>query len=613
MQNLNRCGEGMAEKVRVIAVHPSGEKSIIWTLKGSTLHEVLEVHGYIHGICGGRGTCGKCAIQVQGAVNPAQKEEFNHLMPDEIRNGIRLACFCKVLGDCQISMPDVQEVDKKSARSSLSRVNADQESVTYKQFFIPGLDAQDPVPLYNRIAASLDGYKLDLQPGNLNELVKLDRPGRPSMELYALLVNKQRVVQVRRHRPSLLGLAVDLGSTSLFTALYDLESGQELAIATHTNMQRVYGEDVLSRISYALEHPDGLQLLQQILVNNLNNMIADMLDQCRQFQDSIAKVTVVGNPVMLHLLWGLDVSGLGLAPYTGIFTLPMQCQARDLGLDINPVAAVFTLAQLGGFVGADTTACLLTLADVREETFLLIDVGTNGEIVLNHGGEFWTASAAAGPAFEGGGLSCGIRASEGAIYRVGELQEGSLSFDVLGDGPVKGLCGSGVVDLIAMLLKHEYLDGSGQFTAKAHQDLSIEKGPRGNSWNIPVGEAGDITLDQEDIRQVQLAKSAIRTAIDLLLTKANLTADDLDAVYLAGVFGSFLRAENLIRIGMLPSIPDEKVKNIGNAAARGAVLALLSDKKWDEATHICEQVHYLSLAEEKDFQDLFLTNINFPL
>lgn len=602
----------MSEQIRITIFETDGEEKNLRALKGSNLHEILEVHGYANGSCGGQGICGKCSVRIEGPVNQPHEEEHKYLMPDELRNGQRLACFCKLEGDCKVYLSAGREIESKKLASRAWQIPPAQQVAEYKKFFIPGLDTQDPVPFYERVAIALKDYELDIQVSNINELARLDRPGRPAIELYALIVDRKRVVQIKRYRPSLLGLAVDLGSTSLFAALYDLESGEDLALADHTNMQRVYGDDVLTRISYTLEHPEGLELMQRIIVNNINTMIETMLSECEQEQDSICKVMVVGNPVMLHLLWGFEVSSLGLAPYTGIFSRAISCQARQLGLNVNPVAPVFVLPQLGGFVGADTTACLLTVPDISEHNYLLLDIGTNGEIVLAYKGTFWTASAAAGPAFEGGGIRCGMRAAEGAIHHVRFSQEENFSFDILGDGPARGLCGSAVLDLLAVLLEQAYLDQEGQFTEKAKTVLTIENGSRGDSLVLSSGEGSTITLDQEDIRQIQLARAAVRTAVDILLDKAKITVNDLDKIYLAGVFGSFLRAENMMILGMIPSAPIKKFENIGNAAAKGAILALLQDEKWSKASEIAQEVHYVSLAEDKDFQRRFLNNINFP-
>jgi uncharacterized 2Fe-2S/4Fe-4S cluster protein (DUF4445 family) len=264
-------------------------------------------------------------------------------------------------------------------------------------------------------------------------------------------------------------------------------------------------------------------------------------------------------------------------------------------------------------VGADTTACLLTLLPVVDDNFLLLDIGTNGEIVVAYKETMLAASAAAGPAFEGGAVGCGMRACYGAIDKV-SLDEGELNFRVIGGGLPRGICGSGIIDLIVVLLQNGCLDGNGNFTEEAAQ-FGIRTGERGPEIILVQAEKNmngiPLIVSQEDIRQVQLAKSAIRTAIDILLEMVGTDIQKLDSIYLAGAFGNYLNPANLLQIGLIPSEYTGKIRNIGNAAAEGAILALLSDDKSKEAVKIKSQVKYIELAQQEEFQNKFIKNINF--
>jgi uncharacterized 2Fe-2S/4Fe-4S cluster protein (DUF4445 family) len=479
---------------------------------------------------------------------------------------------------------------------------------------VPGLQEEFPTPIYDRIKQALARYRLELSVENLNYLAALDRPGRPTLELHAVIIDETKVQYVGRRRELLMGLALDIGSTSLWAALLDLETGETIAMASHSNMQRIYGEDIISRVNYAIENEEGALALQRILINNLNSMIEEMLEETGTDPVNIYRVTAVGNPVMLHLLTGLSTIGFGAAPYIGIFSEELKITAANLGLKVNPLSQLIILPQLGGFVGADTTACLLTLSPFHDQTFLLIDIGTNGEIVLCHQGSMWAASAAAGPAFEGGAIGCGMRAGLGAIDKV-VVEQGKLVFRVIGGGPPRGICGSGIIDLIAVLLRENCLDKNGIFTEKAKLSYNMRNGDHGAEIILLEGEgrlsASPLVLSQDDIRQVQMAKSAIRTAIDLMLQKANIAPSRLDNIYLAGAFGSYLDTINIIDIGLVPAADPGKIRNIGNAAAEGAIMALLSPAQLEAAATIKTKVQYIELAQQQEFQAIFLKNLSF--
>ncbi|NMC28082.1 MAG: ATP-binding protein, partial [Syntrophomonadaceae bacterium] len=331
-------------------------------------------------------------------------------------------------------------------------------------------------------------------------------------------------------------------------------------------------------------------------------------------QHKIYRVAAVGNPVMLHLLLGLGVSDLGRAPYVGTFSQTVETQACQLGLRVNPLAQLFTLPQLGGFVGADTTACLMTLANAAEATYLMIDIGTNGEIVLNNRGRMWAASAAAGPAFEGGAISCGMRAGQGAIDKV-TVVDGELKLRVIGGGSPRGICGSGLIDLVACLLQYQDLDRNGNISESPHLNIPVGKGKRGREIILqPAGQTITglaLVLDQEDIRQLQLARSAVRTAVEILMVQAGVEAGQVEKVYLAGAFGNYLDPASILQIGLIPSIEAVKIRNIGNAAAEGAIMALLSQKQCELADNIRTRVQYVELADQPDFQNRFIKNIDF--
>jgi len=474
------------------------------------------------------------------------------------------------------------------------------------------LDKEAPVPLQRRIKKALPGLMLQLGSSNWNELSSLDRVGRPALELYALIFNSQLVRSISREEKSAYGIVLDLGSTSLFAALIDLQDGKVRGMTAKTNMQRVYGADIISRVSYCLDNPDGLTRLHQVLINNINTAIEELLRDAEIGADGIYDFAIVGNPVMLHLLLGINPSGFAAAPYSGVIVDELNFSAGELGFTAGDNAMVYILPQAGGFIGADTIGGLLTLQSQKAGSYLFIDIGTNGEVVLCKKGQFFAASAAAGPAFEGGGISCGARAGTGIIDRVELDSEANLKFHIPGAEVANGICGSAIIDLIACMLKAGYIDGKGIITSKATEQWVTRGSERGMEIVLLDSSAGaPIALNQEDIRQLQLAKAALRTAIDIVMEEAGVSLQQLEHIYMAGAFGSYIDPENAMLIKMIPSVSPEKVVNIGNAAAQGAMLALLSDKKRREARMLQDKIQCIELAHYPGFQEKFINNLNF--
>jgi len=428
-----------------------------------------------------------------------------------------------------------------------------------------------------------------------------------------LVFDQQVVKYVGREKRNAYGIALDIGTTTLFALLVSLENGETVQAASATNMQRVYGSDIISRISYCLEKEGGLEELHMILVNNINNLIAELLQQNALASDDLVKLTVVGNPVMLHLFLGISVKGFASAPYSGLFADVMHLEASAVGIEAHKNADLIILPQIGGFVGADTIACLLNIS-AQMRRFLLIDIGTNGEIVLADGKKLWAASAAAGPAFEGGRISSGMRAGPGAVDKVFYGDDGKIGFNIIGNEMIKGVCGSGIIDLAAVLRRGRYIDEFGIIDQEGSYNDNIKLQNVSDGLQLAVTDTvtgGKLTITQQDIREVQLAKSAIRTGIDILLMQAGLNVQDLEAVYLAGAFGNVLQAESCIDIGLVPPVSRDKIINIGNAAAEGALKALLSDAALAEAGVWQSRISYVELAGHKDFQEMFIKNINF--
>lgn len=607
----------MAEELKVNLITLDGQKFSYWTLAGKSLWELIASNGLDPGgSCGGKGTCGKCKVRIEGQVSNIDEAERAQLLPEEIRAGNRIACNCIIKGPLTVYLDYANNNSyAKKGFISKSPFHTIKAQVQYRKILIPGLEKTHPIPLHDRLSKALSAYRLNLSIDNLNQLAMLDRAGRPALELYAQIFNDEFVEYIGRQKEKAYGVALDLGSTSLFAALLDLENNEIVALANRSNMQRIYGADIMSRVKYCLENDEGLELLKRILINNINTMLEEMLAEVEGTATNIYRLTAVGNPVMLHFLMGLTPAGFAASPYAGLFTDEISYRAAELGLNVNSHSEILLLPQVGGFVGADTIACLLSIADRKSGCFCLVDIGTNGEIVVARRGKLWAASAAAGPAFEGGSISNGMRAGNGVIDKAAWSEDDKLSLNILGDGPAKGICGSAIIDIIACLLEAEYIDGYGIINLDASSRLKINQQAEEAELILLEGDAtfnaAPLLFKQEDIRQVQLAKSAIRTAVDILLKEAGLVYADLDTIYLAGAFGNYVNPENAVQIGLLPAVKTEKVRNIGNAAGQGAISALLSAEKQKEARQLREQITYIELAVHPDFQEIFLANLNF--
>jgi len=555
-------------------------------------------------ICGGIGSCDHCKIQViAGKVSKPTLEEEAELGASALEQGYRLACQTYPESDVKLHVPP--------------------ESLTAPQRTqVEGLDVDvEPDPLIRGLAAhltppTLESPQADAQ--NLWEALAAQgvEVGRIDYQMQQILSAQIRendwqvnvalrggeIVAIGAPSTRWLGLAVDIGTTKVAGYLIDLESGKTLASKGLMNPQISYGEDVVSRIVAASKSPADAAKLQSLLTEALSQLAADLCNETGTKPTEIVEAVVVGNTAIHHLFLGLPVKQLGLAPYVPAVDAAVDVKAREIGLKIASGAYVHLLPNIAGYVGADHVAMLLAtrLVDAKQTT-LAIDIGTNTEICLNHKGKMTSVSCASGPAFEGAHIKFGMRAALGAIEHV-RLNGSKLEVQTIGgDAPV-GICGSGLLDVVAQLRQNEVIERSGKMT-----EHPLVRSQDGKSEFVLAERQGldDITISQKDVRELQLAKAAIRLGIQALVEAEGLTESDLEQVVIAGAFGTFIDVKSAITIGMLPDLPLERFTQVGNAAGTGARLALISQAERKMADEIARRDDYIELAKIPNFNRKF--------
>lgn len=422
---------------------------------------------------------------------------------------------------------------------------------------------------------------------------------------------------------AVFGVAIDIGTTTVVAKLIDMATGQCLATQATLNPQSRFGDDVISRISYA-QTDEKLVQLHTAIIDCINQLIGRLCAHASIDANHIYEVCVVGNTTMNHLFLKLPVMQLGQAPYRAFSLDAHDVPAGQLGLRMNPSGNIHTVENIAGFVGSDTSAGALAVdIDSAKDVTLFVDIGTNGELVLNTNRHFYAASCAAGPAFEGARISCGSRAVEGAIEGV-VLREGEIDLTVIGNGGARSICGSGLVDAIAVLLDLAIVDATGRFVepgtlkGKLPPAIAARIIEQDGQPGFCLTRAANVSerpvfLTQRDIRELQLAKAAIRAGVKILLKKTGIKDADIKQILLAGAFGNYIRPQSALRIGLLPDVPLERIHFVGNAAVAGAQMILVSRFCRAKAKDLARKIEYVEIAHQKDFSDVFADSMTFDI
>ncbi len=563
-------------------------------------------------LCGGSGTCGRCKVQIlRGQVSELTPRERELLTSRELAEGYRLACRTVPLSDCRVGVPPESLTAPQRTQVEGLEVVVDLEPPVCAyplQLKPPSLEDGDLQADGERLLNALaQQHQVEHCAVDLEVLCDLSRRVRGDNWRANVAVRDGREIVALlslSHRP--LGLAVDLGTTKIAGYLLDLESGQTLASQGMMNPQISYGEDVIARMAHAQEGPTEAAQLQAMVAKALNQMAADMCAGVDADPAEIVEAVVVGNTAMHHLFLQLPVEQLARAPYVPAVAEGLDVKARDVGLAIASGGYVHLLPNIAGFVGADHVAMLLATGVAQAEDIVLaLDIGTNTEVCLANRGAMTSVSCASGPAFEGAHITHGMRAAKGAIERV-RITDDRVEYQAIGGAPPVGLCGSGILDGLAELHRIGVLDATGRLG----EHPRVRVGSDGAREFVLLGEeerGGQpaITITQKDVRELQLAKGAMRAGIQILLEAQGLSEQAIDRVIIAGAFGTYIDVSSAVAIGMLPSLPLDRFRQVGNAAGAGARLALVSRSKRAEAQEIARRVGYIELATEPRFMRIF--------
>lgn len=539
--------------------------------KGKTLHQGLEESGIsIEQPCGGMGSCGACRIWVSGKNIPSTPHE--DITEEEDKKGLRLACRSIPEGDATIRLEDNFVYDKMELDQGRILLQ-NNKSIAFKiEPAVKITKEKNVFQLWHDKALEpviLDDWKPEFTPK---------------------------------------GLAIDIGTTTMVLSLISLETGEILASGSSLNPQVVHGHDVLTRVNYA-KTPEKIDEMALLVQNKLNSLLGAACKDSHTLPEEIIDVAIGANTTMLQMAAGIDSAPIGRSPFNFDIKGGTSHKANLFGLNVNKAAKVYLPPIMHAFVGTDISAGLTLCPDFFDDdkSILFIDMGTNGEICLNVNGKRYTTSTAAGPAFEGMGLSTGMRATDGAVEKA-ECINGIIHCQTIGNKKVKGICGSGIVDLIVALRKSGYLDTSGRFSKKDMPDSQVVD----FKDNIAFQYGDDIYLTQKDIRQIQLAKGAVRTGIDLILKTAGIDATDLHKIYVAGGFGNYLQPINMERLGLFPENSADKIVFCGNASVDGSTVLVTNGGQRRFLENALNSMEHLQLAESPLFMDCFLKSLSFP-
>ena len=573
----------------------------------------------IDSTCGGHGTCKKCKVRiVEGAVPLVQSLDRRAFSQEQLDDGWRLACVARTSGDVVVDVPPLT-TRPKAATFGVGRQVILRPSVQKRFVQLSEPTLTDQRTDSQRIFDELDDLELTVDLDVYRTLSKTLRES--AFEVTAVIADNRLIaVEPGDTTGRSFGLAFDLGTTTVVANLMDITTGTPAAVTSMLNKQQPYGADVIARISATMLDSQALGHLQNLARETLDTLTKEACAEAGVDANEIYEVALAGNATMVHLLLGIDPEPLGVAPFILAARQFEYVMASDLGLTTHPRAPATVIPALGAYVGGDIIAGALASGMDRDKRLrLFIDIGTNCEIVVADGERIMATAAPAGPAFEAASIRCGMRAAPGAIEVV-KVNDDGLELEVIGDEAAMGLCGSGLVDAVAELVRVGVLDASGRFAPveqvqESHPHLAERMTKLGEEKVFVLAErAGEepVVLSQRDVRELQFAKAAIATGWHLLFEEFGINQADVQQVLLAGSFGTYLSASSAVRIGLVPKLPVLRIVSAGNVAGEGAKMVLLSAAERHGVATLLREIEYIELSDRGDFNDRFVDQLAFP-
>jgi uncharacterized 2Fe-2S/4Fe-4S cluster protein (DUF4445 family) len=574
--------------------------------------------------CGGEGICGKCRVIVKNksAVNEVTDAETTHLSPKEIDSGYRLACRTILKQNVTVMVPEESRIGARKIQiSGLERPVPLNPSVKKFHVVLPKPTLSDVRPDFKRLLDHLeDAHGLKKLEIDYELLRKLPDILRDANWDFTLAIWDDRLiiaVEAGDTSDKLLGLAIDIGTSKIVGYVVDLMTSRTVGIGSIENPQIMHGEDVISRITFAMAGSEQLRVLQRLAVEGVNDVLHEACTQANVDPDDIYEATVAGNTAMHHFLLAIQPKYLALSPYTPAVKRSINVKTQELGIKIHRNGVVYVLPTIAGFVGADAVGDVLSSGiHESQELSLLLDIGTNTEVFVGNAEDILSCSCASGPAFEGAHIKNGMKAVTGAIEKVRISPDTyEVEYETIGDVKPVGLCGSAMVDVVAEMLKREIINHHGRFSPniKTPRLKTVNTVPEFVlAWENETATRKEITVTQKDINEIQLAKAAMFTGCSILMKRKSVKREDLDRVFIAGAFGSYINPENAKSIGLVPDVPTEKIKFVGNTAVTGAKMALISREARETAEALSKRIRYLELAIDPDFSQEFTYALVIP-
>ncbi|MHC4321621.1 MAG: ASKHA domain-containing protein [Planctomycetota bacterium] len=621
----------MSENGNTFKIHFLPNDTFVDVNAGSTVLDAAhKANIYINSICGGDGICGKCKVILSSGTVDALPTKL--LSTEEVEKDYILACEASVTSDLQVLVPQETRLEGKKILLDQN----EQHSMTWKAILDqakfkhdalvkkiclklepPTMDdnVADHERLYQAIMMK-QGVELNVMQTGYRILKKLPEVLRQNdWTVTVTLGHRGKVLEIIDVQPgdtsnNNYGVAIDVGTTTVVACLLDLETSKVVDSEAVYNTQMKFGEDYIQRIIYAIQN-DALDEMQRSIVTDINKLISTLVKRNSIKLDDTTSIVCAGNTAMHHFLLGLDPERIRKEPYIPTANFIPPIRAIQIGIDINSRGLLYTLPSVAAYVGADITSGAAAIRlDKEEMPTLLIDIGTNGEVVLGNKEWMVCCSASAGPAFEGSGIKHGMRAAKGAIEIIHITKEFAVSYSAIGNIPPRGICGSGLLDCIAEMLRSGIIDRSGNFQKGIKSDRLRVKDDEYEFVLVNKEETGidsEIVITQADIANLIRSKGAIYAAVSLLIESMGLSVNDVHCVYLAGGFGNYLNVRNAITIGMLPDMPASRIKFVGNTSLTGAKMALLSEDAFETVQNIASQMTYFDLMGNQKYMEEFMS------